>query len=126
MSGVEEAIKNEVRVIEKVREKRGHPNIITVLKHGWLREEQYHFDMELCILNLEDYILGNFKSVLGIGRYYNPGLSRDTLSCLSLWGILSHIARGLEFLHASKEMHRDLKPRNGTLLSPFFFTVSFP
>ena len=36
------------------------------------------------------------------------------LSFLSALGILTQIARGLEFLHQNGEMHRDLKPRNGT------------
>lgn len=70
--------------------------------------------MELCILNLEDYIQGDFRSILGTSRYYNPSFLADTLGFLTIWGIITQISQGLEFLHANREMHRDLKPRNGT------------
>lgn len=125
---VDKLIKNEMRIIDKVRENGGHSNIITILNYGRLNEERYYFDMELCILNLEDYILGDFKSILGNRKYYYPDFSRDTLSCLSLWGILSQIAQGLEFLHVNNEMHRDLKPRNGTIseLLSLLSEISFP
>jgi len=32
---------------------------------------------------------------------------------LQLWDIARQIANGLQFLHGQKEVHRDLKPRNG-------------
>jgi len=108
-------IENEARVIEKLGAKGGHRNIIAVLSHGWLSDDRYYFDMEMCILNLEDYISGNIKSVLGISKYIDPLFKDKSLQCLSLWGITKQITSGLDFIHSHGELHRDLKPRNGNL-----------
>lgn len=113
---MEEEIKNEVRVIEKLGTNGGHQNIICAFGHGKLDEERYYFDMEICVLNLDDYISDNFKSRYGISKYLDLGSAEeDELGCLSFVGIVSHIASGLEFIHANGELHRDLKPRNGIL-----------
>jgi len=108
---VDEQIRNEGRVIAKVA--NGHENIIKVLNQGWFDDERYYLDMELCLLNLEDYMRGDFKSVVGISKYFDPRPSEDILDCFSLWGITNQIVRGLEFLHSLGELHRDLKPQNG-------------
>lgn len=108
-----EEIKNETRMIDKVAAGGGNTNLIRVLKHAWLNDERYYIDMEMCILNLEDYILGDFKSVFGISKYLDPHSTKCDLGCLSLWAILQSIANGLAFIHSHGELHRDLKPRNG-------------
>jgi len=46
---------NEIRVIDKIR-KFDRVNIVTFLKHGRLDLHQYYIDMELCVLNLEEYM----------------------------------------------------------------------
>jgi len=103
---------NEIRVIDKIR-KFDRVNIVTFLKHGRLDPHQYYIDMELCVLNLEEYMKQNLRSEFGVHHFFNPSYSGE-LDFLSLWSITDQIATALEFLHAEGEFHRDLKPRNGT------------
>jgi serine/threonine protein kinase len=110
-------MENEARVLEKFHENGGHENIVTVLGYGWLdpRKERFYVDLEPCIMNLDDYVKGDIKSILGLPRYFDPLLHERSLRCLSFWGIMNDIASGLNFMHSSHELHRDVKPRNGTL-----------
>ena len=93
---VNSVIANEVRVIDKLCKSDGHSNIIKVLTHGWLngKDQYYFFDMELCEMNLEDYMQEDLASKLGPKRYFDPTVN-DELSCLSLWGVVRQITSGL-------------------------------
>src|SRR5277367_1332957 len=108
-------MENEARVLEKFRENGGHENIVTVLGYGWLdpRKERFYVDLEPCIMNLDDYVKGNIKSMLGLEKYFDPVLHERSLRCLTFWGIMKDISSGLNFMHSSHELHRDVKPRNG-------------
>lgn len=110
---IQEEIDNETRVIQKFSVSGGHRNIILAQNHGRLDDDHHYFDMELCILNLEDYILGDIMSSYGISKYVDPRSAEDNLGCLSLWGIIKQITSGLKFIHSHGELHRDLKPQNG-------------
>jgi serine/threonine protein kinase len=110
---MEKEIQNEVRVINKLGANGGHQNIINVLGHGWLND-RYYFDMELCIFNLEDYIVSNSRETFSLPKYLSPSAMKDEQGCLSLWGIISQITNGLTYIHIQHELHRDLKPRNST------------
>lgn len=102
-------INNEIRAIEKLSEDN-HPNIISILKHGWLFDDQHYFiDMELCELTLEEYIQGKFKPLFGLSRYLDPKQPKER----NIWAVIYDIASGLAFIHKLGEVHRDLKPRNG-------------
>jgi serine/threonine protein kinase len=114
---VEDGIKNEVRVISKLGAAGGHGNVVNTFNHGWLDDDQYYFDMEICILNLDDYICGDLKSNYGISNFADPKSMERELGCLSFVGIIQQITSGLEFLHSIGELHRDLKPRNGMFRS---------
>jgi len=109
---VNSVIANEVRVIDKLCKGDGHSNTIKVLTHDWLngKDQYYFFDMELCEMNLEGY-MHEHASKLGL-KYLDP-IVDDELSSLSLWGIIRQITSGLDFIHNHRELHRDLKPRNG-------------
>ena len=122
---MENEIKNEVRVIDKLSANGGHDNIVTVLNHGWLNDNRYFFDMELCIFNLEDYILSCPKEILGSPIYFDPSSMDDDLGCLSLWGIIKQISSGINYIHSHHEIHRDLKPRNSNTRTFAGLTLSF-
>jgi serine/threonine protein kinase len=107
--------KNEVRVVEKLQATGGHNNIISVWGHGELDLHNYFFDMELCIMNLDHFICGDIKSILGWDRFLDPALLNSDLASLNLWVITKQITSGLDFLHSHRELHRDLKPKNGKL-----------
>jgi serine/threonine protein kinase len=98
----------------------GHRNIVQVLRHDWFKSGSIYFiDMELCTLNLHDYIYHT--------REYSChafALSNDSESAflmedsptesksINIWTIIDHVAQGLEFLHKGHYVHRDLKPPN--------------
>lgn len=91
-----------------------HEHIVSILRHGWLDTTRCFVDMELCDINLEDYIEGRF--VVGVLVHQPEFISHGTESYLRLmntWTIMIHISCGLEFIHEKGFSHRDLKPANG-------------
>lgn len=118
-------MENEARVLEKFRKSGGHENIVTVLDYGWLEKDKERFfvDLEACLLNLDDYIKGNFKDILGLPKYLDPLLNKRNLMCLSFWGIMKDICSGLNYMHSNHELHRDIKPRNSN--TPFYAFMYF-
>ena len=68
--------------------------------------------MELCAMNLANFIDADLKTVLK-SQYLNPACPEDGLECLSLWRIMHDITCGLAHIHRHRELHRDIKPRNG-------------
>jgi len=110
---IEGVITNEIRVINKLRE-IGHPNIVTVLEHRWIgTRDIYMLDMEFCEMNLGNFISGGYITSLG-KDYFDPMPKGVIPECLTMWTIMHHITRGLEHIHGLHEVHRDLKPQNGT------------
>ena len=114
-----EDIQNEIRAVEKLcSPNRAHENIVIVLRHGRLRNTPYHFfDMELCNFNLEHYIplLWEPSALEKINLSSIKEFTVDLSSRIKyIWAIMSQIASGIAFIHFQKEVHRDLKPRNGS------------
>ena len=102
-----QVLENELRVIKKLCQ-HGHKNIIQVLDYGNISGQTYGFiDMELCDLNLEEFNRCQWKRIEATHRLPAGSLELET------WNIMSQIADGLAFMHRQREVHRDLKPRNG-------------
>lgn len=100
-------------MIEKFREGGGHANVVAVLSHGWLIEdENYFIDMDLFAFSLRDFLEHDFKSTLGT-QFFDPPSRVGDLACLCFWNLTEQIAHGLEFIHEKREVHRDVKPENG-------------
>jgi len=113
----EDDLMNEIKAITKICT-TGHENIVQVLAHGWLLNSPYYFiDMPLCYKNLEQYLNGGFPDEVQTDLpvpYLRLGDKAVGMSGF----ILEEIVGGLAFIHNRKLVHRDLKPRNGSLLPP--------
>ena len=92
-----------------------HDNIIEIYGYGELKNSTYYYiDMELCAFDLKEYI--DSKGSNPSARVTNHIRSKDQRSWLDseeIWSIMRQIANGVEFIHGHREVHRDLKPRNG-------------
>lgn len=113
-----EDIENEIRAVLKVCE--GHENIIRFLDHGTLRlSPNYFFDMELCEHNLDTYIklLWTPSHLEKLLWACSEPIVDPKVRLRYTWVIMGQIANGVNFLHSKSEIHRDLKPRNGSLMS---------
>ena len=108
---------NERRAIGKLC--RGvHENIIEIYSYGELKNSTYHFiDMDLCTFDLKQYLdskgstHGHGQTRAGSGL--ESGGRGSWLNSEEIWSILHQITNGVEFIHSHREVHRDLKPRNG-------------
>jgi serine/threonine protein kinase len=117
----EKDIENETRAIDKLA--KGHVNVVAVLGHGPLGDpfRCYYFDMDLCDCTLETYIYGDREFLFDEQWHKNvvdvsvvPKDDFLCMRCFNIWTIMFELTQGLKFIHACKQVHRDLKPRNGT------------
>lgn len=103
-------------MIKKICGKGAHAHIISVFRLGELRNTHYYFiDMELCDLNLHNFIHGPESQNPWIPSFIK-GATSSLRKVLQVWNIMMHIANGLAYLHSLDVVHRDLKPSNGMLL----------
>lgn len=120
-------VENEIRALSTLLKDGGHPNIVSFLNHGCLSDQRYFIDMELCDLNLDDYIRGKNLDFIGMKEsasdsFFNSAVSardKSLTKWVNVWAIMNQIATGLEFIHSKGQVHRDLKPRNSTFHSCF-------
>lgn len=104
----EDDIRNEIRALDKLCT-HYVDNIVRVLRHDFLPQSVfYYIDMELCEFNLEDFIREGWPDGPVVGPRF---ASREIFV---VWNILRDIMKGLAFIHNLKEVHRDMKPRNGS------------
>jgi serine/threonine protein kinase len=99
--------RNELRAIKKLCDGT-HKNIVKVFEFGELPDLSHVFiDMELCSLNLDQYN----KSIRTTILVHHSALN---MRIDEIWSIIAQIADGLAFIHKQHEIHRDLKPQNGS------------
>jgi len=113
-----DVIDNEARVLDKLGPKSAGENVLAALQHGWLEDNRYYIDMELCVINLEQFIRRRRTLTMYPFWSFPPETARGPDICFNLWGITRQIASGLAFIHNEGEIHRDLKPQNGRVLDP--------
>jgi serine/threonine protein kinase len=86
------------------------------MRLGNLAASPYYFiDMELCDLNLEDYIYRDPDLPIqsSVPRFVKAAPS--DVKVLQIWNIMKEITGGVDFIHDKNEVHRDLKPSNSTV-----------
>jgi serine/threonine protein kinase len=93
--------------------------IVGILRHGRLEgsKKLYYIDMDLCNINLHDYLYDRSALVHEASLFHEPAfVSRDSsifVRVSNIWTIVNHISQGVAFIHGHQISHRDLKPRNG-------------
>lgn len=109
-------IEKEVAAMTKIC-KAGNPNIVQILGHSWFGNWCF-IDMELCALNLHDYIYARSNYA---DHVFEPIFIIDSssahLELTNIWTIVDHIAQGLKFVHENGFVHRDLKPQNSNFIN---------
>jgi serine/threonine protein kinase len=106
-------IRNELRAIDKLC-KLSNKNIIRVLEHGRLNNTAFYFiDMELCNINLRQYLHGTETGVPGLIDL--TAAAKDGQGPFLVVAIFQQLVSGLSFIHGHNEVHRDLAPENGVL-----------
>jgi hypothetical protein len=110
---------NELRAIKKLCNGT-NKNIIKVFEFGNLSDTSHAFiDMELCSHNLDQYNQSIRTIVL-----VHP--SARNMRIADILSIVMQIANGLTFIHQQREIHRDLKPQNGSYLRPWVPLMKSP
>jgi serine/threonine protein kinase len=105
-------VENEVQVLKELCREGAHPNIVAVFQIGELRNSQDLFiDMELCDLNLSDYI--HDTDPRAPTRFVTD--EPPPMKVRQIWNIMLQVTSGVEYLHRKRLVHRDLKPGNGTV-----------
>jgi serine/threonine protein kinase len=110
-----EEIEYEARAIMKICGKGSHSHIVEVFKLGELRNTDYYFiDMELCDLNLQEYIDCSTSPNPSVSIPFFVKNAPPPMKAQQIWNVMRQIASGLKYLHTLHLVHRDLKPANGT------------
>ena len=106
----EEDIYNEMRAVRKLCT-GSNKHVVEVYQQGRLAPDSafYFIDMELCSINLLQYIKGSTPT-LTIPEWKIPSQLEDILNLID---ITTQILKGLGFIHLQNEVHRDLNPGNG-------------
>jgi serine/threonine protein kinase len=101
-------------VVTKLCREGAHENVVAVLRQGQFPSAFHYIDMELCDLNLETYIKCEWTPLI---HQRMPFFTFDLPHRMRLsqaWEIMECITNGVSYIHTNREIHRDLKPRNGT------------
>lgn len=108
-----EDYRNEVEAMKTLCNK-SHINMIQYIDDGAVVSKlKYFIDMELCDINLSQYIEGT-ESVIGVHGL--PPWNKENPDIFLLIAIMQQLLSGLAFMHEKDKVHRDLDPRNGKAL----------
>ena len=103
-----------------------HQNIVSVFDHGRLSAFLYFIDMELCDLNLEQWIYRSWDHLTVQKLPFLTAELPPRARMGQVWDIMEDITRAVAFIHGAHEIHRDLKPSNGSnLLKSHVDNLSF-
>ena len=85
----------------------------------------WYIDMERCDLNLEVYIVRDWKPELhrAVPFFTNIDLCPTREKINQVGEIMKDVVKGVAFIHSQQMIHRDLKPRNGTPKSSRELTI---
>jgi serine/threonine protein kinase len=104
---------NEVRVLKELWGEGAHVNIVSVFTIGGLfNDEAVFIDMELCDLNLAEYIVCS-KPRDSVPTFFIVD-QPPPVKARQVWNVMIQITTGIKYLHLKHIVHRDLKPANGT------------
>ena len=105
-------MQDEFRAIDLLRNS-SHPNIVEVIEHGELEYmSRYFIDMELCDLNLQCYIYGDWNPVVLQEMPYFTGDLPPKMKAAQIWSMMRDVTNGLIHIHSLDQVHRDIKPQN--------------
>jgi serine/threonine protein kinase len=106
-------INNEIRAVAKLcMTAHTHKNIVSVFDYGQLSAFIYYIDMELCDLNLEQWIYRTWHQDLAKELHHLTAELPPRMRIGQVWDIMEDITRAVAFIHDEHEIHRDLKPSN--------------
>lgn len=127
-------VESELRTTEQLS-KDCHPNIVQVLVHRPVLDDGhlpywnslYFLDLELCDINLSEYLKGAEPKIYRYAAWARPNIHR--VHGLSDWvmvmeqndavffivALMQQLLSALSFIHSKDLVHRDLTPSNGTL-----------
>jgi serine/threonine protein kinase len=120
-------VENEAAVISQVCKPGQSNTVVEVYDHDWLPgfdPSYYYVDMEYCPETLEERIHGTVKRNTFGGEYHaidSPSMAgvvagaKHEFFYEQAFDILENICSGLQYLHQHGLVHRDIKPRNGSL-----------
>jgi serine/threonine protein kinase len=104
---IEDEVKNLTEICQQA-----HPHIVNAVRIGELRNTRYLFiDMELCDLNLVEYIYCTRPREL-VPTFFIKD-QPPPMKARQIWRVMLQIVKGVEYLHQNQVVHRDLKPANG-------------
>jgi serine/threonine protein kinase len=81
-----------------------------MFEHGALDDVNYFIDMELCDLNLREFL--REEKVKPDDWFLHWPIEDPDDKAFFIIALLQEIANGLYFIHAHDLVHRDLKPEN--------------
>jgi serine/threonine protein kinase len=109
-----EDYKKEVEAMKTVCNK-SHTNMIQYIDDGAIVPDSIYFiDMELCHIDLDQYINASTDSIIGVHGL--PVWNKENPDIFLIIAILQQLLSGLEFMHKEDKVHRDLDPRNSKAL----------